>query len=170
MDPGSHGPPPRVPTIPDDGAAPVRVKRPHAPTVDREDLDGPDVAGRERSSLDANISPARIREHAEILNARERRLDDRRRLARSDRVHQIQGRAVVKAEVGLPAAVHREGRVAALIVEARRGVERARELFYTTKPTALGLGIPFARKIIERPASQPAKPCGFGARPGGAAI
>ncbi len=28
-------------------------------------------------------------------------------------------------------------------------LERARELFYTTKPTALGLGIPFARKIIE---------------------
>ncbi|MEJ2538365.1 MAG: HAMP domain-containing sensor histidine kinase [Gemmatimonadota bacterium] len=28
-------------------------------------------------------------------------------------------------------------------------MERARELFYTTKPTALGLGIPFARKIIE---------------------
>lgn len=26
---------------------------------------------------------------------------------------------------------------------------RAKELFYTTKPTALGLGIPFARKIIE---------------------
>jgi signal transduction histidine kinase len=28
-------------------------------------------------------------------------------------------------------------------------MERAKELFYTTKPTALGLGIPFARKIIE---------------------
>jgi signal transduction histidine kinase len=28
-------------------------------------------------------------------------------------------------------------------------MERARDLFYTTKPTALGLGIPFARKIIE---------------------
>jgi signal transduction histidine kinase len=28
-------------------------------------------------------------------------------------------------------------------------LERARELFYTTKPTALGLGIPFARRIIE---------------------
>ena len=28
-------------------------------------------------------------------------------------------------------------------------LERARELFYTTKSTALGLGIPFARKIIE---------------------
>jgi signal transduction histidine kinase len=28
-------------------------------------------------------------------------------------------------------------------------MQRARDLFYTTKPTALGLGIPFARKIIE---------------------
>ena len=28
-------------------------------------------------------------------------------------------------------------------------MERAKDLFYTTKPTALGLGIPFARKIIE---------------------
>jgi two-component system C4-dicarboxylate transport sensor histidine kinase DctB len=28
-------------------------------------------------------------------------------------------------------------------------MQRAKELFYTTKPTALGLGIPFARKIIE---------------------
>ncbi|HSM05189.1 MAG TPA: HAMP domain-containing sensor histidine kinase [Longimicrobiales bacterium] len=28
-------------------------------------------------------------------------------------------------------------------------LERARELFYSTRPTALGLGIPFARKIIE---------------------
>jgi len=28
-------------------------------------------------------------------------------------------------------------------------LDRARELFYTTKPSALGLGIPFARKIIE---------------------
>lgn len=28
-------------------------------------------------------------------------------------------------------------------------LERARDLFYSTKPTGLGLGIPFARKIIE---------------------
>lgn len=28
-------------------------------------------------------------------------------------------------------------------------LERARDLFYTTKPSSLGLGIPFARKIIE---------------------
>lgn len=28
-------------------------------------------------------------------------------------------------------------------------MKRAKELFYTTRPTALGLGIPFARKIIE---------------------
>jgi signal transduction histidine kinase len=28
-------------------------------------------------------------------------------------------------------------------------LERARDLFYTTKPASLGLGIPFARKIIE---------------------
>jgi two-component system sensor histidine kinase CreC len=28
-------------------------------------------------------------------------------------------------------------------------LDRARDLFYTTSPTSLGLGIPFARKIIE---------------------
>jgi signal transduction histidine kinase len=51
--------------------------------------------------------------------------------------------------------VDRDGERVKVVIRDRgpgfsdEALERARDLFYTTKPSGLGLGIPFARKIIE---------------------
>ena len=52
-------------------------------------------------------------------------------------------------------AVESEGDEARVTIRDRgagfteEALERARDLFYTTRPGALGLGLPFARKVIE---------------------